>query len=191
MLHHIFRMIVGGALYRAPIAEGRPHPQRILDLGTGTGLWSIEMAEEFSSTTVVGTDLSPIQPVWVPVNCNFLVDDFESDWGYRASEHFDYIHGRSLCGSVADWPKFFAQVYQNLKPGGFLEMQEYQTFICCDDSTYDSVTWLRDWVKQMDEVSETFGKRLRTAQFHKKWIEEAGFIDVREEIYKVCTPLPE
>ena len=153
-------------------------------------MWAIEMAEEFPNATVVGTDLSPIQPGWVPTNCSFFVDDFESEWTYHAHEHFDYIHGRSLCGSVADWPRFFAQAYENLKPGGFLEMQEYQTWIFCDDDTYDSVTWLKDWVNQMDEVSEKFGKRMRTAQLHKQWIQEAGFIDVHEEIYKVNTSFP-
>jgi hypothetical protein len=34
-------MIVGGALYRAPISE----VSSVLDLGTGTGAWAIDMAE--------------------------------------------------------------------------------------------------------------------------------------------------
>ena len=40
--HHIYRIAVGGALFRAPI---NPNSERILDLGTGTGIWAIEMAE--------------------------------------------------------------------------------------------------------------------------------------------------
>ena len=28
LLHHIFRLVLGGALYRAPIADGRPPPGR-------------------------------------------------------------------------------------------------------------------------------------------------------------------
>lgn len=35
-------MVLDGALYRAPIPEG---VGRILDLGTGTGAWAIDMAE--------------------------------------------------------------------------------------------------------------------------------------------------
>src|SRR2546421_2047833 len=62
IMHHISRLVLGGALYRAPIADGRPPPRRILD---GTGIWAIEMADEFPNTIVVGTDLSPIQPTWV------------------------------------------------------------------------------------------------------------------------------
>jgi len=33
-IHHIFRLITGGSLFRAPIGES---PQMVLDIGTGTG----------------------------------------------------------------------------------------------------------------------------------------------------------
>lgn len=36
----------------------------MLDIGTGTGLWAIEMADLFPNATVIGTDLSPVQPNW-------------------------------------------------------------------------------------------------------------------------------
>ena len=185
MVHHIYRMLVGGDLYRAPIANGRPPPRRILDLGTGTGIWAIEIAEEFPNAVIVGTDLSPIQPGWTPPNCKFYVDDFESEWEYQPGEYFDYIHGRALCGSVANWPRFFEQAYQTLNPGGWLEMQEYQTWLFSDDNTMENAVWIREWSTGTDEASTKFGRRLRTAQDMKKWMEEAGFLDVHEEIYKV------
>lgn len=34
LLHHVFLLVLGGRLHRAPIPK---HPQRVLDLGTGTG----------------------------------------------------------------------------------------------------------------------------------------------------------
>lgn len=37
LLHHIWRLVMGGALYRSPVRE----PQNILDLGTGTGIWPV------------------------------------------------------------------------------------------------------------------------------------------------------
>ena len=40
--HHINKLALRGALFRAPIDASEA---RILDLGTGTGIWSIEMAE--------------------------------------------------------------------------------------------------------------------------------------------------
>ncbi|MCJ1256665.1 hypothetical protein MMC24_004489 [Lignoscripta atroalba] len=59
-----------GKLFLAPIKD----PKRILDIGTGTGIWAMEM----------GNDLSPIQPRWVPPNVRFEVDDVEADWTFTA-----------------------------------------------------------------------------------------------------------
>jgi len=41
LYHHIWSMILGGELYTAPL----DNPQMILDVGTGTGIWAIDMAE--------------------------------------------------------------------------------------------------------------------------------------------------
>lgn len=39
MLHAMMLEVTNGKLFFAPISE---HPQKILDLGTGTGIWAIE-----------------------------------------------------------------------------------------------------------------------------------------------------
>src|SRR2546423_6123069 len=68
--HHIFRLTLDGHLFRAPISNS---PERVLDVGTGTGILAIEFADEYPSAIGIGTDLSPIQPSWVPTNCKFVV----------------------------------------------------------------------------------------------------------------------
>lgn len=35
------------------------------------------MGDVFSAANVLGVDLSPIQPEWVPPNVRFMVDDIE------------------------------------------------------------------------------------------------------------------
>jgi methylase of polypeptide subunit release factors len=57
--HHIFGLVMGG-LHLAPLVS----PQKILDLGTGSGLWAMDAADEYPSAEVIGTDLSPVQPKW-------------------------------------------------------------------------------------------------------------------------------
>ena len=44
LLHHIFKLAIGGALFRAPLEPSTLH--RILDFGTGTGIWAIGIADE-------------------------------------------------------------------------------------------------------------------------------------------------
>jgi len=60
-LHHaVMSLLLDGKLHLAPLDA----PQRILDIGTGTGIWAIDVADEYPMAEVIGTDLSPIQPRW-------------------------------------------------------------------------------------------------------------------------------
>ena len=55
--HELYLALLDGRLYLAPIDD----PQKILDIGTGTGVWATDMAERFPKAEVIGTDLSPVQ----------------------------------------------------------------------------------------------------------------------------------
>jgi len=39
--HHVFNLVAGAKLFYAPIDK----PARVLDAGTGTGIWAIDFAE--------------------------------------------------------------------------------------------------------------------------------------------------
>lgn len=134
-------------MYTAPLKE----PQRMLDVGTGTGIWAIEMADEFPAAIVHGTDISPIQPEWVPPNCQFYIDDVESPWIFK--QPFDYIHGRSLGGVIGDWKKFHAEAFKHIKPGGWFEIQDFEGFIFSDDGTLSDDSWIVHWLSAMDRGS--------------------------------------
>lgn len=161
---------------------------RVLDFGTGTGVWAIDFAEENSRTEVLGTDLSPIQPSWFPSNCRFEVDDVESEWLY-GYQSFDYIHCRGMTGSIRDWQKLFAQAVDNLQPGGWMEVQEYEIEISSDDGSHLKAENFVLWKDKLNEASQMFGKPFSDYSLHKQRMEEAGFIDISEDTFKVC-PFP-
>jgi len=68
-----------------------------------------DFADLHPSAHVVGTDLSPIQPTWIPPNLQFEVSDCCDKWMYK-KESFDFVHIRGLFGCVADWRAFYQEV---------------------------------------------------------------------------------
>jgi methylase of polypeptide subunit release factors len=56
----MFTLMLKGRLHITPLEN----PQRILDIGTGTGIWALDMADQYPEAEVIGVDLSPIQPGW-------------------------------------------------------------------------------------------------------------------------------
>lgn len=58
MTHHLWGVRLNGELHLAPLPA---NPQRVMDIGTGTGIWAIDFADMYPSAEVTGVDLSPIQ----------------------------------------------------------------------------------------------------------------------------------
>ncbi|EEH45933.2 uncharacterized protein PADG_02083 [Paracoccidioides brasiliensis Pb18] len=183
--HFIYCRVLDGRLHCAPLKRD---PGRVLDLGTGTGSWAVEFADQHPTTEVLGTDLSPIQCLSTPQNCTFEIDDFETEWPYPTRPQtglYDYIHAREITGSIQDYPKLFAQAYRHLAPGGFLEMQSMQTNFFSDDGTRESAVTAVRWQEMLVEASRRFGKELGVEERWRVGMEEAGFVGVKEMVYKV------
>lgn len=78
---------------------------------TEIGIWAIDFADLFPSAEVIGTDLSLIQPNWVPPNLRFDIDDAELDWTFEPNS-FDFIHNRNFVCSIRNWPRLIGQAYK-------------------------------------------------------------------------------
>jgi SAM-dependent methyltransferase len=60
--HNLFLLTLDDRLGLAPPNEPDSKAKHVLDIGTGTGIWAIDYADEHPETQVIGVDLSPIQP---------------------------------------------------------------------------------------------------------------------------------
>ncbi|PWI64073.1 hypothetical protein PCL_00020 [Purpureocillium lilacinum] len=182
--HHIVWRLKGEKLFKAPIDRF----DRVLDIGTGTGIWAIDMADEFPSAEVIGTDISPEQPSWVPPNCVFHIDDAQLKWTY-ALKSFDFVHIRGLYGSIGSWEELYRQTYDALRPGGWIENTEVSILVQSDAQAVkndpDHIFWR--WAKVLWEGADRMGKTLRIVDDGKmsKLIGDAGFVQVEETKYKV------
>ena len=145
-----------------------------------------DFADMFPSTEVIGTDLSPIQPTWVPPNLTFEIDDATEPWTY-APNSFDYIHMRYLLGSVADWDALYGEVYKALRPGGWFEHYESSPYIESDDGTITDKTALGQWGHIFVEGGKKMGRTFTVVPdgLQKSGMEKAGFVDVQTWDFKV------
>ncbi|KAI9734341.1 MAG: hypothetical protein M1834_002447 [Cirrosporium novae-zelandiae] len=177
--HAIWKVFGEGKLHFAPL---NPNIQRILDVGTGTGSWAMDIADEFPSAEIVGTDLSPIQPPFVPPNVTFLVDDLNVDWLF--STKFDYIHSRMLCTAIRDWKRYCQQAYDNLKPGGWIELQEVEhPFYAHTDNTAPPTNALINWSQKMYEAALQVGIDLSYPSHLEPALTSAGFTNITHEVH--------
>ncbi|KAF5716199.1 methyltransferase [Fusarium globosum] len=179
--HHLFTLTLGGKLFLSPIGDTK-HLSRVLDAGTGTGVWAIDFADAHPETEVIGIDLSPIQPNFLPTNLQFQVDDLEDEWTF--SYNFDLIFARMMTGSIGDFPKFFAQSFNALSPGGWVECQDITFPPQCDDDTLKKDSYIEQWSSLMIEATNKFGRTAESAKFYKQQMIDAGFVNVTEVVYK-------
>ncbi|KAH9230768.1 hypothetical protein K456DRAFT_55198 [Colletotrichum gloeosporioides 23] len=187
IVSHLWMLTFDGAFCLCPKNEGA---RRVLDLGTGTGTWALDYADEFPQATVVGVDLSPIQPNYVPPNCHFEVDDLEKEWTWK--EPFDFIFARNMIGCFANWREIIAQAYKSLEPGGYFEIHDSEYPIKCDDGTLTEDMPLSKWTRMITDACEKLGRSLAITHTFADMMEEAGFEGVvKKKIKFPVSPWPE
>ncbi|KAG9048516.1 hypothetical protein FS837_012706 [Tulasnella sp. UAMH 9824] len=121
--HEMLKKKRGGLFYapqavrKALAPRGGSQPS-VLDVGSGSGSWVIEMGRQFPHAEVVGLDLAPAnlssEP---PPNCRFECDD--ANLGllhYKGS--FDVVHASCITTGITNYRRFMDEVVEILRPGG-------------------------------------------------------------------------
>lgn len=176
LVHHMMTLRIGGKLHLAPLS---PTIQDVLDLGTGTGIWAIQMGDEYESAQILGNDLSPTQPSFIPPNVRFEVDDIEEEWTY--SKKFDFIHARYLMGAIKDWPKMIEKCFKYLKPGGWIELQDFNMQVYSMDGSLKKDSYLTRYLEETLAGMISLGVEPEPGPKMAEWVREAGFKDIHNE----------
>ncbi|KAF7292684.1 S-adenosyl-L-methionine-dependent methyltransferase [Mycena indigotica] len=126
MMHIAIRGYMHGRLSFAPLEEMDAPPQRILELGCGSGAWAIQAAEELPAAHVVAVDLSPFPDRPVPSNFEFIQLDITKELPF-APHSFDIVHSRFVFGHVAKPRETLARIASLVAPRGFLLLEDFDS----------------------------------------------------------------
>lgn len=68
------------------------------------------VGDKFRGAEVLGIDLSPIQPQWVPNNVTFIIDDVEAEW--LNGDNWDFVHLRNMIPILKSPVDLLKQAYE-------------------------------------------------------------------------------
>ncbi|KAG8897054.1 hypothetical protein FRC00_004878 [Tulasnella sp. 408] len=128
--HEMLKAALGGLYARPPApAVRRALSSRkedgcspmVLDIGTGSGSWVVDMAKRYPHAEVVGMDLAPPNfAVTPPPNVRIECDDANLGLSQYFPESFDVVHCRCITTGIINYRALLEQIYAVLRPGGVL-----------------------------------------------------------------------
>lgn len=128
--HYLFRYALKSN-YAVPLTT----PTNILDVGTGTGRWAMEMANQFPQANVIGLDIIP-PPADNAASLGQGLDRRPDNYVYVQGNvldglpfpdaTFDYVHQRLLVAAIPEerWPWVIGELVRVTRPGGWVESLE-------------------------------------------------------------------
>jgi len=103
----------------------------------------------------------------------------DKPWVYQ--QPIDLVHSR-LCSGLAirNWPNYLSEAYRCLKPGGWVEAQEFVFDAKSDDSSFPPGSAIIQWHETGNKGSLIGGCDMRiSGQQIKSYMEAAGFVNVQ------------
>ncbi|KAH8113952.1 S-adenosyl-L-methionine-dependent methyltransferase [Phellopilus nigrolimitatus] len=159
--HRMWKLMLGGpGLYPPEVAQTvarllAPRENKrpaVLDVGTGSGIWAIEMAAMYPHARVVGLDLAAPKLHFVTADATKGLDAYATS--------FDLVHCRCVAGHVVDRAALVRVLASVLKPGGLLLLGDGNQELYAADWTAIppadgpgtepvAGSWLRRWLAEV------------------------------------------
>jgi ubiquinone/menaquinone biosynthesis C-methylase UbiE len=157
--------------YVAPLTVA--DTQTILDVGTGTGIWPVEMSSLFPQAHIIGVDValtSLLRPL--PPGCLFAQANILHGLPFPEGQ-FTYTHQRLLVAAIPalQWPRVIHELVRVTKPGGWVELLEVGDII---PATKRLLTWMTD-------ISKTLGFEVEVLRHLGDLLKQAGCQDTESQ----------
>ena len=180
--HEAFKKLLDNRLLNAPIVDP---VGRVLDIGTGCGIWAAEFATEHPTAEVLGIDVFPQPTITAPRNCQFMTHDAEQGWEMDNAK-FDVIHTRLVPFHAKEVRAVLRRCYEHLAPGGYIEMQESWPPCRTDEppGAPEHTSKVIEWTNLRLEAASRLGIDQAIAGRLPEILAQAGFIEVQIQDHK-------
>lgn len=128
------------------------------------------------STTSLSLSELPLTKARVPPNVTFEADDLEKEWTWNVP--FDFIFARILAGSLVSYEDFVRKAYDNLEPGGYIELQEVELPYRSDDGTLPEDSDIARYGQLFKDACKTINRPMVEGDQLEEWVRKAGFVNV-------------
>ncbi|KAI4597641.1 hypothetical protein KJ359_004345 [Pestalotiopsis sp. 9143b] len=163
-----------------------PQGPAILDLGCGTGIWAIDMADQYQFGKVIGLDLNFSQPESIPRTISFRRQDIEEQYWGLEPDSFDMVHLQMLAGSIQDWPALYRNAFRHLKPStGVIEHVEIDFTPLSGDNSLPYDSRLRFWFNELRLAHQQAGRPIVLDPTPETLLRQAGFEDIKRNIKEI------
>ncbi|KAF6837767.1 regulator of secondary metabolism (methyltransferase domain-containing protein) [Colletotrichum plurivorum] len=185
IFHALINIAREQRLFNGPLSP----TAQVLDVGTGTGIWAIEVAEyDIDSGSapkqIIGLDLAYIQPASIPATVDFKgYTDVEAPWPVE-EQRFDLVHVQMMLGAIRDWPELYRKSFKHLKPGGSIEHVEIEWVPRSDDNTQLPESALVYWSNVFREAMRRWGQPIDIFDAGAE-LRAAGFTDITEDVIRL------
>ncbi|KAK3946760.1 hypothetical protein QBC32DRAFT_374740 [Pseudoneurospora amorphoporcata] len=146
----------------------------------------LNFADDHPNYNVISTDISLIQPSWVPPNASFEINDASKKWTYQEN-YFDFIHIRWLTGIIKDWDFLYKEAYRCCEPGGWIEQLDCDVEFFCFDGTMPNESAIAQWGPIWKEVERKTGLDVNVVSSDSmdNGMKNAGFTNITSEDYYI------
>ncbi len=138
-----------GNHYLAPLTQAT---RTILDVGSGTGIWAMDMARKFPKAHILGVDVSlAALPPNLPDSCLFCQADILQGLPFP-DHHFWFTHQRLLVFAIPApcWPEVVRELVRVTRSQGWIELLEVGTTLQhAGPATERLLAWMRETVQAL------------------------------------------